>query len=64
MLPSAKVSTDVYAVGSRGTILRYDGTGWNEMASGTDERLDAVWGTASSDFYAVGSYGITPRGSR
>jgi hypothetical protein len=30
-------SNDVYAVGSNGTILHYDGTAWSQMASGTDK---------------------------
>ncbi len=57
-------SGDIYAVGSNGTILRYDGTGWSAITSGTDVGLGAVWGTASGDFYAVGRYGIILRGSR
>lgn len=60
----ATSSSDVYAVGSFGTILHYGGTGWSEMTSGTIQGLDAVWGTASSDVYAVGDYGIILRGSR
>ena len=47
--------TDVYAVGSRGTILHYDGTDWSAMVSPVDlESLNDVWGTSSDDIYAVG----------
>ena len=48
-------SSDVYAVGAGGTILHYDGAGWNPMQSGTSEDLNDVWGSSSSDVYAVGS---------
>ncbi len=31
--------TDVFTVGSNGTILRYNGTGWSFMGSGTTNYL-------------------------
>jgi hypothetical protein len=34
------------------------------MTSGTDLSLDAVWGKASNNVYAVGVYGIILRGAR
>jgi hypothetical protein len=40
-------------VGSGGLILHYDGTSWSEMTSGTSS-LSGVWGTSSSDIFAVG----------
>ena len=46
---------DVFAVGSHGTILHYDGSSWTAMDSGTTEDLHGVWGTSGSDVYAVGS---------
>jgi len=49
---------DVYALGFAGSILRYDGTGWSEMDSGTDETLYSVWGAVSDDVYAVGYAGV------
>ncbi len=48
-------STDVFAVGAGGTILRYDGTVWSTMASETGTVFEGVWGTSSSDIYAVGN---------
>lgn len=46
-VPSAvwgAVDTDVYAVGDQGSIMRFDGTGWQLMTAGTTEFLWAVSG--------------------
>ncbi|MBN2284605.1 MAG: WD40 repeat domain-containing protein, partial [Deltaproteobacteria bacterium] len=37
--------SDVFAVGYGGTILRYDGSAWSPMTSGTTQTLWGVWGT-------------------
>jgi hypothetical protein len=50
--------SDVFAVGSGGTILRYDGRVWSPMTSGTTVTLNSVWGSSSSDIFAVGSGGM------
>jgi hypothetical protein len=50
-------SSNVIAVGDGGTILRYDGSNWGTMTSGTTRDLFGVWGTAANDVYAVGSNG-------
>jgi hypothetical protein len=50
-------SSDVFAVGSEGTILHYDGINWSVMASGTNNQLNDVWGTSPSDVFAVGDKG-------
>jgi hypothetical protein len=47
-------STDVIAVGDYGTILRFDGSVWLPMRSGTRVDLHRAWGTSMSDIYAVG----------
>jgi hypothetical protein len=49
--------SDVFAVGSNGTILHYDGTAWSPMSNGTTERLRGVWGSGASDIFAVGDDG-------
>jgi hypothetical protein len=49
--------SDVFAVGSGGTILHYDGTGWSAMSSGTNGLLGGVWGSSGSDVFAVGLHG-------
>ncbi|MGA1842802.1 MAG: outer membrane protein transport protein [bacterium] len=50
-------STNVFAVGTNGTILHYDGTAWTTMNSGTTQSLYEIWGTSSEDIFAVGSEG-------
>ena len=49
--------SDVFAVGSNGTILHYDGNAWSPMSSGTTDVLKGVWGSSGSDVFAVGSNG-------
>jgi hypothetical protein len=48
---------NVYAVGSSGTILRYNGTAWASVTSGTTNTLNGVWGVDSNHIWAVGSSG-------
>ena len=45
--------TLVVAVGSGGTILRYNGSAWAPMTSGSSEPLTGVWGTAWDRIFAV-----------
>ena len=52
---------DVFAVGNGGTILRYDGSAWQHMDSGTDENLTGVWGLSASQVYATGFNGTVLR---
>ena len=49
---------DLWAVGSQGTILHFDGAGWRAAASGTQQTLLAIWGTAKNDVFAVGTAGL------
>ena len=58
--------TNIYAVGGRGEIFRYDGDGdndsdpdeiWEEMTSGTSHDLFAIWGSSDSNIYVVGHTG-------
>lgn len=48
---------EVFAVGTEGTILHFDGARWEPMTSGSESHLAAVWGTSSTDVYAVGEAG-------
>jgi hypothetical protein len=48
-------TTDVFAVGSNGAILRYDAP--HTMPSGTSAQLHAVWGNSANDVFAVGEGG-------
>ena len=48
-------ATDIWAVGTAGTILHYDGAKCSSVQSGTDLPLYAVWGSSASDVWAVGA---------
>jgi len=55
--------SDVYAlaryhdgVNKNGTILHYNGAEWSEMVRRTESRLLGVWGTSSTDVFAVGYF--------
>ncbi len=62
---------NIYAVGSFGSILHYDGTRWTPMESGTEKDLEGVWGFVRKDsdtgeitreeVFAVGSDGTILR---
>ena len=49
--------SDIFAVGSEGTIVHYDGTNWNTMDEKTTRSLYGVWGSSGSDVFAVGRFG-------
>jgi hypothetical protein len=47
--------SDVFAVGSGGVIIHYDGTAWSRMESPPrDGDLIGVWGNSPQDVFAVG----------
>ncbi len=48
---------EVYAVGYKGTILRYFNNAWSSVNTGTTEDLYAVWGSSANDIFAVGKNG-------
>jgi len=52
---------NAWAVGANGTILRYDGSSWQSVASPTDETLHAVAFAATDDGWAVGAAGTILR---
>jgi len=54
-------SIDVFAVGASGTIVRYNGSGWIPMSSGTTQNLNGVWGSGPNDIFAVGNAGTIIR---
>jgi len=49
---------DAWAVGTAGTILRWDGASWTAQASGTTGYLRAVWASAPGEAWVVGDGGI------
>ena len=46
--------SDIFTVGSSGTILHFDGFQWRAMESPASGRLWAVWGVGGTDAFAVG----------
>lgn len=54
-------STDVWASGSHGTLLHWDGAAWRAAASGTSAHLAAVWGVGPDAVWAGGAGGILLR---
>jgi len=49
--------TEFWAVGERGTVLRYSGTTWEAIPIATTGTLYAVWGRSSSSLWVVGAGG-------
>lgn len=52
---------NIFMVGDRGTLLRFDGRGWRQMWVPTYENLTGVWGVDANNVYAVGSNGTILR---
>lgn len=48
--------TDAWAVGAYGAV-HYDGESWSSVETGTDATLRSVWGSSSTDVFAVGDDG-------
>jgi hypothetical protein len=42
-------SNDLYIVGDGGNIAYYNGSSWSKIASGTETRINDVWGIISND---------------
>ncbi len=53
-------ASDVWAVGSGGVALRWDGASWRSFATGTAANLTSVWAARSDEAWAVG---VNPDGS-
>jgi hypothetical protein len=54
-------ANNVFAVGTSGIMLQYDGTFWHSIPSGTDDFLNSVWGSAPDNVFAVGENGTILR---
>jgi hypothetical protein len=50
-------SNDVFAVGSNGVILHYDGATWTKMGTATTANLEAISGSAANNIVAAGITG-------
>lgn len=51
--------SDIWATGSKGVILHYDGKRWQSVPSGIDQNITAISGTGPDDIWAVSDHGIT-----
>jgi hypothetical protein len=49
----------VFAVGSEGTILHYDGMDWSQVPTGLSAGFVDVWGSAANEVIAVAQDGTT-----
>lgn len=54
-------ATDVWAVGSHGTILHFDGTIWRTVPSNTTADLRNIWMASATDGWVVGDNGTIRR---
>jgi len=59
-LPSvwAADASNAWTVGDQGLILRWNGTSWDQVTSGTTQNLLAVWGLDRNNIWAVGVGGV------
>ncbi len=48
-------ASDIFVVGTGGTIVHYDGKTWVTMTSSTSNDLAAIWGAGPKEVFAVGS---------
>ncbi len=58
----ASSADDVFAVGSGGAVLHFDGSGWT-TTNPTATDLFGIWGLSASDVFAVGDAGTILRGT-
>jgi hypothetical protein len=49
--------SSVYACGSDGTLLHFDGSKWDSFQSNTSSTLTDIWGISDDDVFAVGFSG-------
>lgn len=55
------MASQVWAVGTGGTILRWNGSAWESTQSGTQSDLHSVYGAGENTAFAVGSEGVITR---
>lgn len=50
-------ASEIWAVGARGVALRWNGSTWNQVTTGTTQRLRGAWGRSASQVWLVGDAG-------
>lgn len=55
---------NLMAVGSAGTIVRWNGTSWTPQSNGSVTQLQASWGSDASNLWGVGDGGAILKWSR
>ena len=61
LLYTSSTGGTAFAVGTGGEILRYNGSAWTKLTSGSSEVLMSVSGTSTSNVAAVGTFGTILR---
>jgi hypothetical protein len=52
------VGPDIHAVGTFGSILKFNGAGWDKLPDiPTIQSLNAIWGASADDLWVVGDFG-------
>ena len=54
----------MYAVGSDGKVLHFDGSVWTEQDTAVGETLNAVWGPDAKNVFIAGEGGALLRQSK
>ena len=54
---------DVWAVGSSGAVVHFDGSSWKPIPSGTNQTLRGVWGSGPNDVWIVSTPTLVLHGS-
>jgi hypothetical protein len=54
-------ANDVWAVGDRGTALRWNGSQWSPVSTNSTRNLKSVWGASANDVWLVGESGAVLR---
>lgn len=54
-------SSEIWAAGDSGTILRWNGSIWGPVASGVSSTIYALWGSGPADIWVVGDGGTVLR---
>lgn len=57
-------ASDVYACGTNGVIMHWDGVNWTSLSSGTRQHLHAIHSLSDAEILICGHHGTVIRGSR